>query len=197
MVYGASKDLPPRSYPVVAGRPRAWKKVHPIPRPFCVLPRPVASYTYNSVQVTFITATITSTSTHPHISMLTMASSTTPQWGASKFSFDVPDQATEWKKFYTRAIDFLEALDIDPDKEDESKWGWCAIKIMFQDEDRQALQTPLENNIITPWRPAHPFPCPQCDTDFNKRRGTLLVLQRWTFKWLQTATKWRHAHTQH
>ena len=55
------------------------------------------------------------------ISTSTMASSTIPQWEAPKFSFDVPDQATEWKKFYTRAIDFLEALDIDPGKEDESK----------------------------------------------------------------------------
>ena len=45
-----------------------------------------------------------------------MVGSTTLQWEALKFSFDVPNQATEWKKFYTRAIDFLEALDIDPDK---------------------------------------------------------------------------------
>ena len=45
---------------------------------------------------------------------------------------------------------FLEALDIYPDKEDESKHGWCQIKMMFQGKERQALQTLLENNHITP-----------------------------------------------
>ena len=45
---------------------------------------------------------------------------------------------------------FLEALDIDPDKEDESKCGWHQIKMMFKGEDKQALQTLLENNTITP-----------------------------------------------
>ena len=78
-----------------------------------------------------------------------MASSTTPQWKIPKFSFDVPDQGSEWKKFYTTAIDFLEALEIDPEKEDETKWSWHQIKMMFQGEDRQALQTLLQNNAIT------------------------------------------------
>ena len=45
---------------------------------------------------------------------------------------------------------FLETLDTDPNKEDESKWGWHQIKMMFQGEDRQALQTLLENSTITP-----------------------------------------------
>ena len=78
----------------------------------------------------------------------TMASSTTPQWEGPKCSFDVPDWATEWKKFYTRAVGFLEALGIDPDKEDETKWGWHQIKMVFQGKHGQALQTLLENNTI-------------------------------------------------
>ena len=41
----------------------------------------------------------------------------------------------------------MEALDIDPDK-DETKRGWCQIKMTFQGEDRQALQSLLDNNTI-------------------------------------------------
>ena len=49
-----------------------------------------------------------------------MAHNNTPQWEAPKFSFNAQDQATEWKQFYIRAVDYLEALDIDPDQEDET-----------------------------------------------------------------------------
>ena len=42
----------------------------------------------------------------------------------------------ELKTFYTRVSDFLETLDIDPEKEDETKWQWRQIKMMFQGEDR-------------------------------------------------------------
>ena len=56
----------------------------------------------------------------------------------------------EWKTFYTRVLDFLETIDIDPDKQDETKQGLRQMKIMFQGEDRQALQTLIDNNTITP-----------------------------------------------
>ena len=79
-----------------------------------------------------------------------MASNEPPHWEAPKFSFNVENQAKEWKKFHTRVIDFLEDLNIDPDTPDESKRGWCQIKMMFQDEDREALQALLDNNTITP-----------------------------------------------
>ena len=39
------------------------------------------------------------------------------------------------EQFYIMAIDYLEALDIDPDKEDETKQAWCKINMMFLDED--------------------------------------------------------------
>ena len=48
------------------------------------------------------------------------------------------------------ALDYLETLDIDPDKQDENKRGWCQIKMMFQVDDRQTLQDLIDNNIITP-----------------------------------------------
>ena len=41
------------------------------------------------------------------------------------------------EKIYIRAVDYLEALGIDPDQLDETKRGWQQIK-MFQGEDRQS-----------------------------------------------------------
>ena len=46
--------------------------------------------------------------------------STTPP-GSPKFLFNAPNQADAWKSFYTRALDFLEALDIDPSVEEQGK----------------------------------------------------------------------------
>ena len=65
--------------------------------------------------------------------------STNPHWEAPKFLFKAPNQADAWKSFYTRALDFLEALDIDPNVEDQGKKEWTQIKMMFEDEDCQAL----------------------------------------------------------
>ena len=66
--------------------------------------------------------------------------STTPHWEDPKFSFNSPNQADAWKSFYTTALDFLEALDIDPDVEVQGKKGWRQIKMMFEDEDHIALR---------------------------------------------------------
>ena len=71
------------------------------------------------------------------------------RWEAPKFSFNSPNQAAEWQAFYTRALDFLEALDIDPEKADENKCGWRQIKMMFEGEDRHALQTLIDNKTVT------------------------------------------------
>ena len=54
-----------------------------------------------------------------------------------------------WQRFYIKAIDYLEALDIYPDQEDDTRRGWKQIKMMFKGEDRKTLQTLLENNTIT------------------------------------------------
>ena len=78
-----------------------------------------------------------------------MNSTNPPHWEAPKFSFTTEDQAAEWKKFYISALDFLESLDIDPEKKNENKRGWCQIKMMFQDDDRQTLQDLIDNNAIT------------------------------------------------
>ena len=48
-----------------------------------------------------------------------------------------------------RGLDFLEALDIDPDNEDQNKQGWQQIKMMFEGVDQQALQTLIDNKTFT------------------------------------------------
>ena len=78
-----------------------------------------------------------------------MAQNKTSRWEAPQFSFEMEDQASEWKKLYIRALDYLETLDIDPEQEDQHKKGWNQIKMMFSREDRQALQTVIVNNTIT------------------------------------------------
>ena len=79
-----------------------------------------------------------------------MASRSTLHWKAPKFSFTCQNQPEEWKLFYTRALDFLGALGINTDEEDQGKKGWCQIKIMFEGDDHQALQTLIDNNTILP-----------------------------------------------
>ena len=69
-------------------------------------------------------------------------------WEIPQFSFDTPDQTQELKNFYTRVLDFFETLKIDPERQDENKCGWKQIKMMFQGEDRQTLQTMIDNNTI-------------------------------------------------
>ena len=76
--------------------------------------------------------------------------SSDPCWEAPKFSFNTPNEVDAWKSFYTQALDFLEALDIDPNVEDQGKRGWRQIKMMFEDEDCLALQTLIDNQTITP-----------------------------------------------
>ena len=74
----------------------------------------------------------------------------TARWEAPQFSFNLPQQTQEWKNFYTRVLDYLETLDIDPEAQNDARCGWKQIKMMFQGEDRQALQSLIDNNTITP-----------------------------------------------
>ena len=84
--------------------------------------------------------------------------STAHHWEAPKFSLNSPNQAAEWQAFYTRALDFLEALDIDPEVADQNKCRWRQIKMMFEGEDCQALQTLIDNNTVTPEAQQTPVP---------------------------------------
>ena len=53
-----------------------------------------------------------------------MAHSSTPRWEAPKFSFNADNQPAAWRKFYIRALDYLETLNIDTEKADQTKKGW-------------------------------------------------------------------------
>ena len=72
-----------------------------------------------------------------------------PRWTAPSFSFNTADQPTAWRDFYTRAIDYVEAIGIDPEEEYQQKRGWKQITMMFTGENRQTLQTLIDNNTIT------------------------------------------------
>ena len=45
----------------------------------------------------------------------------------------------DWKAFYTRALNYLEALNINTDELNETKTGWKQLKMMFP---RQRLADP-------------------------------------------------------
>ena len=80
--------------------------------------------------------------------MSAVASSNTPQLKAPIFSFTVQNQAEEWKLFFTRAVGFPKALDIDPKREYQSKKGWRQIKMMFEGGRPPSLTDPAgqQNN---------------------------------------------------
>ena len=60
----------------------------------------------------------------------------TARWEAPQFSFNSPQQTQEWKNIYTRVLDYLETLDIDPEAQDDARRGWKQIKMMFQGVDK-------------------------------------------------------------
>ena len=68
-----------------------------------------------------------------------MVHSNTSRWEAPKFSFNADNQPATQKEFYIRPLDYLETLNIDPEKADQTKKEWKQIKMMFTGEDRQTL----------------------------------------------------------
>ena len=47
------------------------------------------------------------------------------------------------------ALDYLVALDIEPEVADESHKGSKQLKLMFEDEDRKALQSLIDSGVMT------------------------------------------------
>ena len=76
--------------------------------------------------------------------------STTPHLEASMFSFQSSQLSEDWKTFYTRALDYLEALNIDTDEPDDNKTSWKQLKMMLDGKDWQTLQTLLNNETMAP-----------------------------------------------
>ena len=71
-------------------------------------------------------------------------------WEAPTFHFNSPSQSEDWSVFYTRALDYLDALDIELETADQSCKGWKQLKLMFEGEDRKALQNLLDSGVMTP-----------------------------------------------
>ena len=64
-------------------------------------------------------------SSHPH-----------SHWEAPTFHFNSPTQSEDWRTFYIRALDYLDALDIESDQADDNGKGWKQLKLMFEGKDR-------------------------------------------------------------
>ena len=69
--------------------------------------------------------------------------------GSLKLLFITVNQAEEWKTFYSGVPSYLETLNINTDAPDQAKKELKQVKMMFTGEDRQALQTLLDNGTIT------------------------------------------------
>ena len=71
-------------------------------------------------------------------------------WKAPTFHFNSPNQSEDWSVFYTRALDYLDALDIELETADQSHKGWKQLKLMFEGEDRKPLQSLIDSGVMTP-----------------------------------------------
>ena len=70
-------------------------------------------------------------------------------WEAPTFHFNSANQSEDWTVFYTRALDYLNTLDIELEEADESHKGWKQLKLMFEGEDTKALQNLIDNGVMT------------------------------------------------
>ena len=70
-------------------------------------------------------------------------------WEAPTFHFNSPNQSEDWSFFYTRPLDYLDALNIEPEVAGESCKGWKQLKLMFEGEDRKALQSLTDSGVMT------------------------------------------------
>ena len=78
-----------------------------------------------------------------------MASHPNNHWEAPMFNFNSPHQSEDWKVFYIRVPDYLQALDINTYEPDDWHTGCKQLKIMFEGKDRQTIQSLIDNGTIT------------------------------------------------
>ena len=77
-----------------------------------------------------------------------MASHPNNWWDACTFHFNSPNQSEDWKAFYTRALDYLDALDRETNEADNCHKGWKRLKLLFEGDDRQAFQSLIDNSTV-------------------------------------------------
>ena len=97
--------------------------------------------------------------------------------GSPHISFISPNQSEDWSTFYTRALDYLDALDIELDTADESCMGWKQLKLMFEGEERKALQSLIDSGVMTPEHMLKPKAALDAIGTTIKSEGGLLGLQ--------------------
>ena len=68
--------------------------------------------------------------------------------GSPEVQLQPPNQPEDWRAFYTRAINYLEALNIDAKETNDHETSWKQLKMMFEGKDRQTLQTLINNGTI-------------------------------------------------
>ena len=98
-------------------------------------------------------------------------------WEAPTFHFNSANQSEDWSAFYTRTLDYLDTLDIEPEVANESHKGWKQLKLMFEGKDRKALQTLIDNEVMTPEHMPTPQSHIRCYCDYNQEGRALLGSQ--------------------
>ena len=79
-----------------------------------------------------------------------MASHSYNHWEVPTFHFNSPNQSEDWRTFYTLDLNYLDAPDIMHDQADNNHKGWKQFKVMFEGEDRLALQILMDDQTIMP-----------------------------------------------
>ena len=76
--------------------------------------------------------------------------SSTPCWEAPEFSFQLSQQSEDLKAFFSRVLNYLEALNFNTNEPNDTRTSCIQLKMMFEGKDWQMLQTLLDNEMITP-----------------------------------------------
>ena len=88
-----------------------------------------------------------------------MCRSNTPHWEAL-FTFWHRIRLISGKLFYIHVVNFLEVTDIDTETKDSTMKGWKQLKMMFEWEGWQVMQTLIDSGTLSPQGPydAHMIP---------------------------------------
>ena len=118
--------------------------------------------------------------------------STTPCWEVLKFNFNSPQQSEDWRAFYTRAIDYLEALNINAKEADDNKTGGKHLKMMFEGKDRWIF---IDSGTIT--LESHNPISARHHHNHHQVWRPLLALPKWTTLRCVPAPQWGHPCPKH
>ena len=119
------------------------------------------------------------------------SSSPHSHWEAPTFHFNSPNQSEDWSTLYTRALDYLDALDIEAEVADESCKGWKQLKLMFEGDDRKAHQSLIDSGVGTAEHMLKPKAALDAIGTTIESEEHFWGLQGWAYVRLATVTWWR------